>query len=234
LIAALEGFELVANDKSVNEPIRESRSIYLMKIIDTRKIVELNIPGSFGNVLQDMGREPVVVLITGEFVGPDAKTSLENLMSKYNSERNKPMQFFSEMTMVIPEITKVLLDQFRFEEIAGYVNSYRYSMKLVEYREPRQPQVEKAPDQNAEMLDEIDDIRGQVLDNQGNPMAGVNVKVKGPNNESIVTTDEKGFYELLDVPEGRYEITVEDESFEGVIETIEVKKGDSKQSVKEE
>jgi hypothetical protein len=234
LLVTLDDFKLVTSEAEVTEPMKESRTIYWIKIIDMRNIIEIDIPGSLGNVIQDMGRDPVTILIAGEFVGPDAKTSLEKLMGKYISENNKPMQFSSDMTAAVPEITKVMLDHFHFEEIAGHPDSYRYYMKLAEYKEPRPPHEEKAPDQDAqnEVAEEgeIDDIRGQVLDSQDKPMAGVKVKIKGPDREEEVTTDEQGYYELLDVPEGQYEITVEDEAFEGEKEVVEVKKGESKKA----
>lgn len=236
-MATLDDFQLVAAEKAANEPLKETRSVYWIKITDMRNIIELNIPGSLGNVLQDMGREPVAISLAGEFVGPDAKASLESLMSKYISDNNKPMQFSSDMTTAIPEITKVMLDQFHFEEIAGHANSYRYYMKLVEYREPRPPQEEKAPEQDAksdiEKESEIDDIRGQVLDSEDSPVVGVKVKIKGPDKESEVNTDEQGYYEILDIGEGEYEITTEEESYEGEKEVVEVKKGESKESEKE-
>lgn len=235
MLAKLDDFELVRviQGETANN-ISDLRTIRGIRVVDSRNIVELNIPGSLGNVLQDMGREPVTILIFGEFAGPDAKASLESLMSKYISDNNKPMQFSSDMTTAIPEITKVMLDQFQFEEIAGHSHSYRYYMKLVEYREPRPQQEEKAPEQDVESdlekESEIDDIRGQVLDSEDSPLVGVKVKIKGPDKESEVNTDEQGYYEILDVGEGKYEVTTDEESYEEEKEVVEVKKGENKES----
>jgi hypothetical protein len=175
-----------------------------------------------------MGREPVTILIFGEFAGPDAKASLESLMSKYISDNNKPMQFSSDMTTAIPEITKVMLVQFQFEEIAGHSNSYRYYMKLVEYREPRPQQEEKAPEQKAEdevaKEGEFNDIRGRVLDHEGKPAQGIPVIIKSKDVEYRVTTDIDGFYEQEDVPDGIYAITFDAPGYENYYAEVKIEK----------
>ena len=48
-----------------------------MKTLDHRNIVEADIPGSSGNVLQDMGCDSSKIVFTGETTGKDSRDALE-------------------------------------------------------------------------------------------------------------------------------------------------------------
>ena len=65
----------------------------------------------------------------------------------------------------------------------------------------------------------------KILDADGNPARDVNVVIKGPSGEIRVKTNDEGTYEALDLPEGMYEITVEDAAYEDLKEEVEIKKG---------
>ncbi len=206
-------------------PLLEMRTVYDMKISDTRCIVELEIQGSESNVMQDMGCEPLRVSLFGEMMGKDAKQSLEKLRAKYDA--NKPIPFISDITS-IPDVSKVMIEEFYFEEIPGSISRYRYYMQLVEYKEPREPPPQQAPSQAQQAQravnnqSEIHDVYGQILYPDGSPAKEVLVKMKGPSGEFEILTNDDGYYEFLEVPEGKYEITVDAEGFEDVKEEVKV------------
>ena len=104
-----------------------------MKLLDRRSIVELDIPGSEGGMLQDMGAAPVVIYIVGEFVGKNAPTAISSLKSKFESSGT--VNISSDISSM-EDLRKVRIDQFSIEQIAGSVNRYRYHMILIEYIEP--------------------------------------------------------------------------------------------------
>jgi hypothetical protein len=202
-----------------------------MSIFDRRNIVELTIPGSMASVLQDMGAESALIGFEGEIMGPKAGDILQELYKKYN--QGEPFEFFSDIA-VIADVHKVVIKSLDVEHVAGIESSYRYHMTVQEYREPRrQKHTEESKDQDKQAQDsvdnesEIDDIRGQILDAEGNPAKGIKVTIKGPDGDKQVTTDDQGFYEILDAKEGKYEIIVNQEGYESEKREFEIKKGKS-------
>ena len=79
--------------------LEEIRNISYINIIDRRNIVELEIPGSQGNIIQDMGFDAIKVELFGEIMGQNARTSIESLRDKYES--NKPLSFSSDHENVL-------------------------------------------------------------------------------------------------------------------------------------
>ena len=128
----IDGIDLI---RRVQDGILEEiRNISYINIIDRRHIVELEIPGSEGNVIQDMGFDAIKVEIFGEIIGQNAKTSVESLRDKYNSK--KPVSFSSEITS-IAEIINVIIEYFYIEEAAGSPFRYKYYVFLREHTEEK-------------------------------------------------------------------------------------------------
>jgi hypothetical protein len=217
--------------KRVEDPqtrvVKEIRNVHNITTSNRRKVIEHKITCSEGSILSDLGRLPVRISFDGEFQGPDAKASLENLRAKFKV--GKPLSFSSDITN-IADINQVLIEEFHIDEIGGRLNQYSYSIVLREYRPPP-PQAQPPPSQEEQAQDEvkkeseIDDIRGQILDADGNPAKGITTRIKGAGGEWQVKTDDQGYYEVLDVPEGKYEITVDAEGYEDVKAEVEIKKG---------
>jgi hypothetical protein len=114
--------------------LEEIRNITYINIIDRRNIVELDIPGSQGNIIQDMGFDAITVELFGEMIGQNARTSIESLRDKYES--NKPIPFSSDITS-IAEIIYVIIEYLYLEEVAGSPFRYKYYLYLREYVEER-------------------------------------------------------------------------------------------------
>ena len=132
LSISLGGVELI---KRVQDGVlQEIRAVSNMKILDHRDIVEIDIPDSMGNVLQNMGCDSSEIILTGEMTGKDSRTALEKLRSKY--ENNKPMEFTSSIS-VIADISEVLIEELYVEENAAKPNSFRYTAVLREYVLPK-------------------------------------------------------------------------------------------------
>ena len=55
--------------------LEEIRNITYINIIDRRNIVELDIPGSQGNIIQDMGFDAITVELFGEMIGQNARSA---------------------------------------------------------------------------------------------------------------------------------------------------------------
>ena len=108
------------------------RTVYNMNLADKRSLVELEVIGSEGNVLQDMGCEPVRFSLFGEMMGPESRSHIERLVNKFNT--NKPIEFSSDISN-IPEISKVIMEQFCLQEVAGSPSRYKYYIVLREYKD---------------------------------------------------------------------------------------------------
>jgi hypothetical protein len=216
----LEFQSSVANQ--TNSGFLETRTVQKINTIDWRHIVELDIPGSIGNILQDMGSDPVRISLIGEFGGIDAKKALEQLRTKYDS--NQPFNFSSELTTVVAEVNKVLIEELYVEEIAAAVNRYRYYMVLKEYREPRPQQQQQATQQQVQINSALRDIRVEVTDSTGKPVANIPVLVKWPDGrQQKFQSDSSGIVDILDAMQGRYEISIDDQKYKHTKQEVTVK-----------
>jgi hypothetical protein len=111
--------------------ISEIRSVHNLYVWGKRRIVELPIPGSVGNVFQDMGRDPLTISFEGELIGPNAEDVLEDLKSKF--ELKEPIPFSSDIT-TIDEVTEVVIEDFVVHFVSGLNLSIRYTMVLKEHK----------------------------------------------------------------------------------------------------
>lgn len=246
----LDDIDLVKRTQaSATSPLSEVRTVYDVHVDGRRSIVELGIPGSSGNVLQDMGREPISILLKGEVWGPQAKATVTSIREK--SDLGDSVSFSSDL-LAAASVSRVLVEEFQVDQVAGNPTRYRYLMLLREFKqggevaegkasefgevaEPPAPvmgeEQETPPDQTGAAEEEvvkqtmIDDIKGRVLDADGNPAPGVRVVVTGPQGDvMILETDDGGYYQAKDVPEGEYEMDVDAAGYEGVKARIKVVK----------
>jgi hypothetical protein len=229
----LDDIELI---KRVEDPqtriIKEIRNVYNISTSERRIVIEHKIPGSDGGILQDMGKEPLRISFDGVFFGEKAKDNLQDLWSRF--KQGKPLNFSSDVTG-IADVTKVLIEDLRIDDISGNPNKYHYSIILREYREPRPPQAQPPPSQEEQAREEVqnqaDDalasinyITGKVLDEEGNPKEGVEVVItKEDGQEYRVRTDDQGVYRQDDLPPGKYKVTINAEGYEDLEEEVEIK-----------
>jgi len=113
--------------------VEEIRSVHNVSVSGRRRIVELRIPGSQGNVFQDLGREPLTISFDGELVGTGAKNTLEELKSKF--ELRKPVPFSSDIT-TIGDVAEVVIEDFTVHFVGGAASGSWYSMVMKEHRSP--------------------------------------------------------------------------------------------------
>jgi len=80
-----------------------------------------------------------------------------------------------------------------------------------------------------EIEDQTIDLVGQIRDNEGNPLKNTPIKIVHGKDGSLfrkVTTDNQGRYEVLDIPEGDYDILVDaEERYGGNYGETTVRKG---------
>lgn len=233
----LGDLDLVKREQpSAAGPYTEVRSVSAVDVDDRRDVVELGIPGAEGGVLQDMGRRAIRIRVTGEVWGETAWATLSSLKEK--SDASEALAFTSSLVSAT-DVNNVVIERLVVDQTAGIPDRYRYTLFLKEYKGETGEDVSQAepgteeeapPDQTEEAEEEaekeieVDDISGQVLDSTGEPAANVPVLIAGPDGERVVTTDEEGKYQVQDVPDGEYLISVSQEGFEKET-VVNVRKG---------
>jgi len=236
----LDDIDLVKRTQSsATSPLSEVRTVYDVHVDGKRSIVELKIPGSSGNVLQDMGREPITILIKGEVWGPDAKATVTSLKTKSDTGDSVP---FTSDLLAAASVSEVIIEELEVDQIAGNPTRYRYLMLLREFKEGGEAtegaasETDEIAEQEAEdqaaqdaadeaaKEGEIHDIRVQLRDHAGALIPDVDVTIEGPDGTNKSKTDEEGFVVVKDAKEGTYDISVSDDRFGDVKVQVEVKK----------
>lgn len=210
-------------------------SIHNISISDNRCVVEHRIPGLEGSILQDMGREPVKICFDGLIFGENALDSMKKIREKFKA--GEPIPFNSDITGVA-EVTQVMIEKLEIEETGGTVNTYKYSMVLREYIPPpeeeevtpsQEEEAEEATEEKADDdLSSINYIAGRVLDEDGNPEEGVDVKITYDGGEYALKTDKDGLYRKDELDPGKYTVTVDAPGYEDMKEEVEIKSKEKK------
>ncbi|MCE8426356.1 MAG: carboxypeptidase regulatory-like domain-containing protein, partial [Candidatus Methanoperedens sp.] len=212
--------------------VEEVRYISNISTSDKRGMVEHEIPGMEGNVFQNLGRSPVNISFDGAFEGKTAKSNLEVIRSKY--KQGIPLPFHSDVSGAT-DVTKVLIEDLRVDDVAGMTNMYRYSIVLMEYKEPP-PEPTTPPSQDAqaedwaenaanETVESINCLTGKVLDSEDNPKTGIKVVARSYDGEYRGQTNDEGMYRIENLDPGKYKVTVISEEYEGVEEVVIIGKG---------
>ncbi len=241
----LDDIDLVKRTQSsATSPLSEVRTVYDVHVEGKRSIVELKVPGSSGNVLQDMGREPITILIKGEVWGPDAKATVTSLKTKSDTGDSVP---FTSDLLAAASVTEVIIEELEVDQVAGNPTRYRYLMLLREYKEGGEAaegaasETDEIAEQEAEdqaaqdaadeaaKEGEIHDIRVQLRDHAGALIPDVDVTIDGPDGTHKAKTDEEGYVVVKDAKEGTYDISVSDDRFGDVKLQVEVKKTGNEQ-----
>ncbi|HUI01879.1 MAG TPA: carboxypeptidase-like regulatory domain-containing protein [Nitrososphaerales archaeon] len=239
----LDDIDLVKRvQSSATSPLTEVRTVNDVHVDGKRSIVELRVPGSDGNVLQDMGREPLTILLKGEVWGPDAKTTVQSLKAKSDSGASVP---FTSDLLAAASVSDVIIDEFEVDQIAGNPTRYRYLLLLREFKEGGEAAEgtatgadevaeEEADKKNideaqedAEKEGEVHGVRVELRDHRGEPIPNIEVTVDGPDGSRKIESDEKGVVVIKDALDGTYVVTIEDDRFKDFIRKIRVKKGEA-------
>ena len=102
---------------------------------ESRTLVEQRVPEQQGSGFQDLGREPVTLVLEGILHGEDASSTLETLRAA--QAKAEPMAFAADI-VVGTELTDVIIESFRVGQVAGSVNLYQFVLRLREHVEPPQ------------------------------------------------------------------------------------------------
>lgn len=100
---------------------------------DARNLVQQRVPGQSGGVFQDLGREPVTVVMEGILLGEDTQAALEEL--RQAQMKATPMPFAAD-AIAGADLTDVLIADFQVKQLAGHENRFSFFLRVKEYVEP--------------------------------------------------------------------------------------------------
>ncbi|WP_255991709.1 DNA circularization N-terminal domain-containing protein [Chitinolyticbacter albus] len=113
----------------------ELKGVQNLHTEEARSLVEQRVPEQQGSVFQDLGREPVTVVIDGLLFGDEVMSALETLRVAH--AKAQPQSFAADI-VVGSDLTDVVIEDFRVRQVAGYPDRYRFSLRLREHVEPPQ------------------------------------------------------------------------------------------------
>jgi hypothetical protein len=103
---------------------------------ESRTLVEQRVPEQQGSVFQDLGREPVSIILDGLLFSEEALSNLEDLRAA--QIKAEPLSFAADIA-VGTDLTDIIIEDIKIRQVAGYAHRYRYSMRLREYKKPPEP-----------------------------------------------------------------------------------------------
>jgi hypothetical protein len=115
---------------------------------EARTLVEQRVPEQQGSVFQDLGREPVTILIDGLLFGDESLSALETLRQAH--AKAEPQSFAADL-VVGTDLTDVIIEDFKVRQVAGYKDRYRFSLRLREHIEAPEASGAAMADVNAQV-----------------------------------------------------------------------------------
>jgi hypothetical protein len=129
----LNDIDLALASTNNGQPYEEDlRTILSISTKDRRIIIEHTILGSSGNILQDMGTEPVQITLEGEMHGSEASKTIRRLHEIY--EKGEPVKLNSDLAS-ISEVSRVKIENFQVNNPVGLKYHYVYTLDLKEDRD---------------------------------------------------------------------------------------------------
>src|SRR2546422_694095 len=126
-------------------------SIERIRAVEARRLAVLPVPGLSGDLHQDLGRSALGIEIVGSLNTDDARDDfLKQIREKFLA--GDPVEFVADIVKE-SKLERALIEELRFEEIAGDPDWFRYRIVLREYTEPPTP---PATDFGAELDADLD------------------------------------------------------------------------------
>ncbi len=127
--------------------------VQVIRTYDKRMLSEHRATGMDGSFLQNMGRKPACLMLAGIASGLDALQFVEKLDDKFN--QGQAVTFITDI-IADSDIEEMLIDDLKWEELAGKPNRFAYVLTLREHIEPVEPESVSAL--NAGILDDANSL----------------------------------------------------------------------------
>lgn len=137
----------------------ELPQVQVVRTYDKRMLAEHRAISMDGSFLQNMGRKPTRLMLAGISSGLNALEFVEKLDDKFNE--GNPVAFTADI-IADANIEKMLIDDLKWEELAGRPNRFAYVLTLREYIEPVQPTTVSAL--NAGILEDAEGLLDELVE----------------------------------------------------------------------
>jgi hypothetical protein len=127
--------------------------------LERRVLAEHKTIGMAGSLLQNMGRRPTRLALWGVVTGDDALDFIQKLDDKFRAAT--PVPFVADI-IKDAEIEKMLIEDMKFQDLAGKPDRFAYLITLREFIEPVEPEEASLLDESIlnEAQNLIDDLVG--------------------------------------------------------------------------
>lgn len=126
---------------------------------DRRTLAEHKPPGMSGSLLQNLGRRPTRLVLWGVASGPDALDFTQKLEDKFRAA--KPVPFTADIVKDA-DIELMLVEDLKFQDLAGKPERFAYVLTLREFIKPVEPAATAVLDQD--ILGDATGLVGDLLD----------------------------------------------------------------------
>lgn len=108
-----------------------------IRAAESRRLARLPVPGLSGDLHQDLGRNALVVEITGSLFGDEARDGfLKELRERFNA--GQPVDFVADIVNEA-ELEQVLVEALTLEESGARPDQFDFTIRVREYTEPPEP-----------------------------------------------------------------------------------------------
>jgi len=129
---------------------------------ERRVLAEHKPPGMSGSLLQNLGRRPTSLVLWGVATGPTALDFTKKLDAKFRAA--KPVPFTADI-VADAKIDNVLIEDVKFEQVAGKPERYSFLLTLREYIKPIEP--ETAPGIDTDIAGDAQNLLNGIVNGLG-------------------------------------------------------------------
>lgn len=134
----------------------ELQLVQEITVLERRVLAEHKPPGMSGSLLQNLGRRPTRLALWGVATGTEAQQFVDDLEVKFHD--GEPLPFTADI-VADAGLEKVVIEDFRVQDLAGKPERFAYVITLREFIEPAEPE-------DTSVLDDgiLEDAQGLVGD----------------------------------------------------------------------
>jgi hypothetical protein len=110
--------------------------IHQIETLEQGNFIYHRVPGSQGNITQNIGRDSVCLKLQGIFYGPKAQENLESLRQVY--QKRKAVDFLADIVGQ-SYFSQVILDRFEVIQSSRDPEQFSYSLTITEHVPPPSP-----------------------------------------------------------------------------------------------
>lgn len=145
------------------QPMLDDLALPLVQTIttqDRRALSELKPPGMAGSLLQNLGRQPLRIVVSGVATGTDALAAVQKLDDKFRA--GDPLPFVADIVKDA-DLQQVLIEDLIVTDLAGKPDRRAYVLTLREFIKPVDPA--PAATSDSDILGDAADRLNGVVDN---------------------------------------------------------------------